>query len=292
MHVSIRKLSSAREKRFHFPRGAQNRINLISSKDKYKSRPIFVAVSLSTPPNNCRNLNLSNTITSVLGKQQHETLEMEGRKLLLIFGQAAGTSFVIVPGWYIGNEKYEGGRLTAVDVELVDQLEQQRIEKIIQRSLAERGLNFRVSFWGASGFSQNAEASDSNSQNGSKRGKILVVDDDPGVRKIVKMYLEKQGYAVQTAANTAQASELLKNKQEALPNLVLLDIMMPGSTGWQLLKDLENDPRASALPVIAISGLEKPTQQNEYDSKMLYDYLVKPFSMEELSRAVRKFSRS
>ena len=71
---------------------------------------------------------------------------------------------------------------------------------------------------------------------------------------------------------------------------MLLDIMMPGSTGWQLLKDLENDPQFNKLPVIAISGLERPNDGNEYDSKMLYDYLVKPFSMEELSRVVRKFS--
>ena len=91
-----------------------------------------------------------------------------------------------------------------------------------------------------------------------------------------------------TAATTSQASGILR-EERALPNLILLDIMMPGSTGWQLLKELEIDPKFQKIPVIAISGLEKPVGEQKFDSNMLVDYLVKPFSMEELSRAVRKF---
>ena len=236
---------------------------------------------------------MSKTITSVLGRQQHELIEIGQRKLLAIFGQVAGTSFVIIPGWYVGNEKYEDDKLTAVDVELVDNLEQPRIEQIIRQSLEKTGrTNFRVSFWGASGFPQDLEFSENNSQKVGNKAKILVVDDDPGIREIIKLHLEREGYAVETASSTNQAAKLLNSKSESLPNLMLLDIMMPGATGWQLLKDLENDPRVNKLPVIAISGLEKSGLGEEYDSKMLYDYLVKPFSMEELSRVVRKFRRS
>ena len=236
---------------------------------------------------------MSKTITSVLGRQQHELIEIGQRKLLAIFGQVAGTSFVIIPGWYVGNEKYEDDKLTAVDVELVDNLEQPRIEQIIRQSLEKTGrTNFRVSFWGASGFPQDLEFSENNSQKVGNKAKILVVDDDPGIREIIKLHLEREGYAVETASSTNQAAKLLNSKSESLPNLMLLDIMMPGATGWQLLKDLENDPRVNKLPVIAISGLEKSGLGEEYDSKMLYDYLVKPFSMEELSRVVRKFCRS
>jgi CheY-like chemotaxis protein len=236
---------------------------------------------------------LSKTITSVLGRQQHELIEIGQRKLLAIFGQVAGTSFVIIPGWYVGNEKYEDDKLTAVDVELVDTLEQPRIEQIIRQSLEKTGrTNFRVSFWGASGFPQDLAFSENSSQSVENKAKILVVDDDPGIREIIRLHLEREGYIVETASSTNQAAKLLNSKSDSLPNLMLLDIMMPGATGWQLLKELENDPRVNKLPVIAISGLEKSGLGEEYDSKMLYDYLVKPFSMEELSRVVRKFSRS
>ncbi len=228
-----------------------------------------------------------------MGRQQHELIEIGQRKLLAIFGQVAGTSFVIIPGWYVGNEKYEDDKLTAVDVELVDTLEQPRIEQIIRQSLEKTGrTNFRVSFWGASGFPQDFAFSENSSQSVENKAKILIVDDDPGIREIIRLHLEREGYIVETASSTNQAAKLLNSKSDSLPNLMLLDIMMPGATGWQLLKELENDPRVNKLPVIAISGLEKSGLGEEYDSKMLYDYLVKPFSMEELSRVVRKFSRS
>ena len=230
---------------------------------------------------------MSKTITSVLGSQQHELILINNRKLLVIYGKAAETSFAIIPGWYVGNEKYEGSQLTAVDVELVDLLEQMNIEELVKQSLQKKGQqNTHISFWGARGFSQ---SSDITTPEGQNKAMILVVDDDPGIRDIVKIYLERRGYSVVTASSTNQAIGILKS-QKTLPSLMLLDIMMPGSTGWQLLKDLENDPQFNKLPVIAISGLERPNDGNEYDSKMLYDYLVKPFSMEELSRVVRKFS--
>ena len=224
----------------------------------------------------------------MLGGQQYEIIDMDNRKLLVIYGKAGATSFAIIPGWYVGNEKFEGGNLTAVDVELVDPLDQQRIQMRIREVLEKKGLlNVRASFWGAPGFRHDFEQSHSTEHSSSDRGRILVVDDDPGIRGIIKMYLEKRGYSVKTVSNANEASTLLK--EGPLPNLMLLDIMMPGETGWQLLEELEHDSKLSKIPVIAISGLEKPRQGAEYDSKMLYDYLVKPFSMEELSRAVGKF---
>jgi CheY-like chemotaxis protein len=237
---------------------------------------------------------LSKTITSVLGNQEREFFEVDGKRLLIIFGKTDRTAFAIVPGWYVGNEKYESGNLTAVDVELIDPLEQYEIREKILPLLGEHGYhNARVSFWGASGFSNDLDMqkdTEGSQRRPEKKGRILVVDDDPGIRDVVKIFLERQGYVVSTASNSNEAATVLRKQR--VPNLMLLDIMMPGATGWQLLKNLENDPRLSKLPVIAISGLEKPKSTlEEYDSKMLYDYLVKPFSMEELSRAVDKFRK-
>jgi CheY-like chemotaxis protein len=232
---------------------------------------------------------LSRTITSVLGNQQHETIEVDGRKLLVIYGSIKDTLFAIVPGWFLGNEKYEGKQLTAVDVELIEPVEQLNVEQILRGKLRERGKeNVRVSFWGGRGIAPSQE-SQSEEKTLGKNSKVLVVDDDPSIREIIRIYLEREGFSVRTAPNTTEALSALRN--ESLPNLMLLDIMMPGNTGWDFLYELEKDPKLSELPVIAISGLEKPSG-GEYDSKMLYDYLVKPFSMAELSRVVRKFSEN
>jgi CheY-like chemotaxis protein len=231
---------------------------------------------------------LSRTITSVLGKQRHELLELTGRKLLVIYGRAGNTPFAIVPGWFVGNEKYEDGELAAVDVELIDPMEQFNIEQKIRDSLSKIGKqNIRISFWGGKGISENPERLDE--KESKIQSKILVVDDDPAIREIIRMSLEREGYTVRSASDSREAIDVLRN--ESLPNLMLLDIMMPGEIGWQLLKELESDPKTSQLPVIAISGLDKPTSPDEaeYDSKMLYDYLVKPFSMTELLRVVKKF---
>ena len=240
-----------------------------------------------------RYFNLSKTITSVLGHQKHELIEIGQRRLLAIFGQITEISFVIIPGWYVGNARYDDDILTAVDVELIDSPEQLNVEQTVRSYLEKKGLyNFRISFWGAAGFPQDFGQPEHSSHAHLADSKILVVDDDPGMREIMKLFLQKEGYTVLTVSNARDAAELLRSKRERLPNLMLLDIMMPGSTGWELLKELENDPQINKIPVIAISGLEKPKHGEEYDSKMLYDYLVKPFSMQELSRVVRKFSSS
>lgn len=240
---------------------------------------------------------MSKTITSVLGNQQHELIRIEERNVLVIYGRASGTMFAIVPGWYIGNEKHEGNQLTAVDVELVDPLEQPSVEQILRSKFENGGRRgVLISFWGATGFQQDADSSGGEHsgdltprQKVEAMSTIMIIDDDPGIRGVIKIFLEKEGFKVLAASNTDEAKKRLKNSVP-IPNLILLDIMMPGSTGWQLLKELEKDPEVSKVPVIAISGLEKPKEGTEHDSKMLYDYLVKPFSMQELARVVRKFS--
>ncbi|MHB8567109.1 MAG: response regulator [Nitrososphaerales archaeon] len=224
------------------------------------------------------------TITCVLGNQTYETLEIRDRKLLVIHGEAAGTYFSIIPGWYSGNERYDKGQLAAIDVELVDPVEQMNLESEIRARLeAHQGKMPRISFWGSRVVDE-IEGGDAESST------ILVVDDDPTIRDIIEKYLEREGYGVKTAASSREAETILKTSK--LPQLMLLDIMMPGGTGWQLLKELEKDENVRRLPVVAISGLERPSEtSNEYDSKMLYDYLVKPFSLAELSAVVKKFKR-
>ncbi len=225
------------------------------------------------------------TITCVLGNQTYEALEVNGRKLLVIHGEAAGTHFAIIPGWYSGNERYDKGQLAAIDVELIDPVEQMNLESEIRPRLRKYdGKTPRISFWGS-------RVVDETETRDKESSTILVVDDDPTIRDIIKRYLEREGYTVKTASSSKEAETILRTSR--IPDLMLLDIMMPGGTGWQLLKELEKDPNIQKLPVVAISGLERPSEPSEeYDSKMLYDYLVKPFSLAELTQVVEKFKRA
>ena len=85
-----------------------------------------------------------------------------------------------------------------------------------------------------------------------RRCKILVVEDDDDIRDSLKELLEEEGYRVDTAANGQQA--LVKLQEQELPQLILLDLMMPVMDGWQFQKELRAVPSLARLPVIVISA--------------------------------------
>jgi CheY-like chemotaxis protein len=81
--------------------------------------------------------------------------------------------------------------------------------------------------------------------------RILVVDDDPGVRFLLRLLFESVGYEVTEAQHGVAA---LIRVKDALPDLVVTDITMPVMDGGQLIKRLKSDTRTAALPIVAISG--------------------------------------
>ncbi len=107
-----------------------------------------------------------------------------------------------------------------------------------------------------------------------RTGSILVVDDDPIIRKLLSRALTADGHEVRLADNGAHALEQL---EQAPSDVVLLDIVMPGMDGIEVLDRIKTDPRLHNLPVIMISGLD------DYDSVVrciesgAEDYLPKPF---------------
>ena len=115
--------------------------------------------------------------------------------------------------------------------------------------------------------------------------KILLVDDDPNIRQLVNLYLEKEGFEVMMAARGDEALKLFK---ESLPNLILLDIMLPGMDGWQVCREVR---KVSNIPIIML------TAKDETFDKVLGlelgadDYVVKPFDMKELVARIKAVSR-
>lgn len=114
--------------------------------------------------------------------------------------------------------------------------------------------------------------------------KILLVDDEPGVRESVQAYLEDSGYQVQTAASAKDAWEILQKDQL---DLVISDLMMPQVDGHQFLKQMRDDPRFVAMPVVFLTARGMKSDRISGYQAGCDAYLSKPFDPEELIAIVQ-----
>jgi two-component system, OmpR family, KDP operon response regulator KdpE len=114
---------------------------------------------------------------------------------------------------------------------------------------------------------------------------ILVVDDEPHLVRAVRMYLELQGYTVFGAQSGEEALEAVRDR---LPDLVVLDVMLPGLSGFETLRELR---RVSSVPVIMLTSLAEEDQKVEGLTSGADDYLAKPFSQKELVARVQALLR-
>ncbi len=114
--------------------------------------------------------------------------------------------------------------------------------------------------------------------------RILVVDDEPDIRRLVKEALSVSGYQVETAAD---GDEAVRKGSLTLPDLVLLDIMMPKEDGFAVYERLRAKPAALVCPIIFL------TARREIDDKLAgfrqgaVDYITKPFHIKELVARVK-----
>ena len=110
---------------------------------------------------------------------------------------------------------------------------------------------------------------------------VLVVDDDPRLREFMRVNLEMEGYSVREAAS---ADEALAAIEDQAPELVLLDVVMPGVDGWQMLQKLQE--RHGSIPVIMFSGQVDERSAGEAEERGARAFVGKPFDPQELlSRA-------
>ncbi len=109
------------------------------------------------------------------------------------------------------------------------------------------------------------------------RGVILVVDDDAGNRDVLARRLARDGYLVRTAADGAAALEELRSSGGPRVDLALLDVMMPGLDGYELLGRMKADPALRDIPVLMISALDQLESVVRCIELGAEDYLPKPF---------------
>ncbi len=109
--------------------------------------------------------------------------------------------------------------------------------------------------------------------------RLLLVDDEPGLREAVQAYLEDSDFSVEVASNARDGWELL---QQHNPDLVISDIMMPQVDGYQFLKQVREDPRYKALPVVFLTAKGMTSDRIQGYQAGCDAYLSKPFDPDEL----------
>jgi DNA-binding response OmpR family regulator len=109
---------------------------------------------------------------------------------------------------------------------------------------------------------------------------ILVVEDDPDIAALIRHYMEKAGYAVAALSSGAAAIQQLRT--EGLPDLVVLDLMLPDFDGLMICQAMRSEPRTAAIPIIMLTARAEEADRIRGLELGADDYVTKPFSPREL----------
>jgi len=118
---------------------------------------------------------------------------------------------------------------------------------------------------------------------------ILVVDDDPEIVTLLTLRLGKRGYKVATAEDGHRALALAK---EAPPDLVLLDVMMPGKSGWEVARALKQDPSTRDVKIIMLSAIGEKTNALTAPIYGADAHVDKPFEFDKLEGVISELLSS
>jgi two-component system, OmpR family, phosphate regulon response regulator PhoB len=116
---------------------------------------------------------------------------------------------------------------------------------------------------------------------------VLIVDDEPDIREVIRFALEEGGFRVLEAGHADDARKLLAEN----PDLVLLDWMLPGRSGLELAEQLKQNPRTRAMPIIMVSARGEEEDRVKGLDTGADDYITKPFSPREMVARVNAVLR-
>jgi two-component system, OmpR family, alkaline phosphatase synthesis response regulator PhoP len=119
-------------------------------------------------------------------------------------------------------------------------------------------------------------------------GEILVVEDDPVVARLVGHLLTRRGFTVHLAADGLRARELLATLRR--PAVVVIDVMLPYVSGFELIAEIRNTPEWERVPVIVLTSKSHESDVLRAFDAGVNDYVVKPFRPEEFVARVRRLA--
>lgn len=116
--------------------------------------------------------------------------------------------------------------------------------------------------------------------------RILVVDDEPDIVNLTRMILEKEGYWVTSASNGVEALKMLESQNS---DLVLLDLVMPGKSGFEVCEIIKSQPKTKNIPVIMFTALGREVDKRLSSQAGAEAHFTKPFTKEELLQEVKHY---
>jgi signal transduction histidine kinase/DNA-binding response OmpR family regulator len=146
-----------------------------------------------------------------------------------------------------------------------------------------RGSTFTVELPRVAGAAGSAAAIQTGAQEPAVSALVLVVDDDSATRDFISRGLQKEGFRVLVAGSGEEAMRLAREKR---PDAITLDVLMPGTDGWTVLRSLKAEPLTASIPVVMVSMLD---DQDIGYALGAADYLTKPFNREALIASLRPY---
>ncbi len=115
---------------------------------------------------------------------------------------------------------------------------------------------------------------------------ILIVDDEAGIRKILRLFLELEGYTVFEAVSASQAQQIVQKEK---PHLMILDVVLCGQTGFEVCEWIKENPETKDIIVILFTALNQDHDYREGERVQCDFYLTKPQNPKDIVKKVKEF---
>ena len=113
---------------------------------------------------------------------------------------------------------------------------------------------------------------------------VLLIEDEPNIIEAISFILSRDGWSVKTHSNGADAVEMVRERQ---PDIVILDVMLPGKSGYDILRELREDPDNAALPVLMLTARGQSKDREIAERAGCDAFMTKPFSNADVLETVR-----
>jgi len=117
--------------------------------------------------------------------------------------------------------------------------------------------------------------------------KVLAADDDPVILRLIEVNLSLEGFEVETAA---RGEDALAKARDVGPQVIVLDVMMPGMTGWDVARRLKADAATSHIPIVFLSARTQEEDRRKGRELGVADYVSKPFDPGDLVATIRRLA--
>jgi DNA-binding response OmpR family regulator len=117
--------------------------------------------------------------------------------------------------------------------------------------------------------------------------RVLVADDDPVILRLIEVNLGLEGFHVETAS---RGEDAITKAREVAPDVIILDVMMPGMTGWEVAQQLKQDSATAGIPVVFLSARTQEEDRLKGEQLGVAAYVSKPFDPVELVSTLRRLA--